>query len=97
MDDKEKIKAMAAPNSGRIATALEGLLEVSEKNLKVNEDILAEAKANHSAWLGATTKRFYVSLATVVLMSVAFYVDDEKKSAFLTGVIDLLSFGSFLL
>ena len=100
MEDIDKLKKMAAPNSERIAVAVEALLEVGRDNLKVNEDILEAKKTNHAAWLSATARRFYVSLVTVLLMGSMFYVDiilDGKDSTFLNTILRWLDFVSAIL
>ena len=81
----------------KINEKLGKIIEVSVEKRDITNEILAVKKKQHSDWMTATAKRFYVSLVTVVLMGSAFYVDiilDGKDSAFLNGLIDMLSFWS---
>ena len=78
MSDSNDIKEAANPyaqlaketleHSGKtdtVITLLGAICDVIDANLRVNEDILEEKKANHAAWLKATNRRFYISLVAV--------------------------------
>ena len=83
----------------KINEKLGKLIEVSVEKRDITSEILTVKKQQHSDWMAATAKRFYVSLVTVVLMGTAFYVDiilDGKESVFLNGLIEILSFGGSL-
>lgn len=52
--------------------------DLLEENLNVNQDILEEKKNNHSAWIKATNRRFYISLAAVMVTGAVLYLDVLK-------------------
>jgi hypothetical protein len=61
-----------------VITLLGVLCDTVEENLNINADILDEKKANHSAWLKATNRRFYISLAAVMVTGAVLYLDVLK-------------------
>ena len=54
---------------------LSNMRDVLDSNLLVNLDILEEKKSNHSAWLKATNRRFYISLVAVLVTGAVLYLD----------------------
>ena len=81
MDEKQSVApkftdlAQLTHNNGvkldAVVTLLGVIAESNDANVQCSNDILEEKKRNHKAWLWATTKRFYQSLVTIVLMVTA--------------------------
>ena len=91
MSDLDDIKAAANPyaqlteatnkhaeKTDTVITLLVAIANGIDANLLVNEDILEEKKANHNAWIKATNRRFYISLAAVLVTGAVLYLDVLK-------------------
>ena len=105
MSDSNDIKAAANPyaqltkstnkhaeKTDTVITFLSALCDLSEANLNVSADILEEKKSNHSAWLRATNRRFYISLAAVLVTGAVLYLDVLKlnvDSEIVNGLINI--------
>ena len=91
MSDSNDIKEAANPyaqlaketlehseKTDTVITLLGAICDVIDANLRVNEDILEEKKANHAAWIKATNRRFYISLVAVMVTGAVLYLDVLK-------------------
>lgn len=67
-----------AAKTDTVITLLGAICDVIDANLLVNQDILKEKKENHAAWIKATNKRFYISLAAVMVTGAVLYLDVLK-------------------
>ena len=75
-----------------VITLLGAICDVMDANLNVNKDILDEKKANHAAWIKATNRRFYISLAAVMVTGAVLYLDVLKlneNSEIVGSVVDI--------
>lgn len=75
-----------------VITLLVAICDVIDANLLVNQDILEEKKNNHTAWIKATNRRFYISLAAVMVTGAVLYLDVLKlneNSEIVGGVIGI--------
>ena len=91
MSDSNDIRAAANPytqltkainkhaaKTDTVITVLSAICGAIDDNLLVNQDILEEKKANHAAWIKATNRRFYISLAAVMVTGAVLYLDVLK-------------------
>ena len=105
MDEIDKVKEAANPfiqltkatnkhsaKTDTVITLLSAICDVIDANLLVNQDILEEKKANHAAWIKATNRRFYISLAAVMVTGAVLYLDVLKlneNSEIVGSVVDI--------
>jgi len=105
MSDLDDIKAAANPytqltkatnehaeKTDTVITLLGAICNVIDANLLVNKDILEEKKANHSAWIKATNRRFYISLVAVLVTGAVLYLDVlqlNENSEIVGSVVDI--------
>ena len=106
MSDLDDIKAAANPyaqltkatnkhaaKTDTVITLLGLICDVIDANLLVNQDILEEKKRNHSAWIKATNRRFYISLSAVMVTGAVLYLDVlqlNENSEIIGSVIDMV-------
>ncbi len=87
--ETDELKNLAAPKLAKakeeqndrldtVVTLLGALCDTVDSNLLVSLDILEEKKSNHSAWIRATNRRFYISLAAVMVTGAVLYLDVLK-------------------
>ena len=94
----EKLKERAAPKHTELMTVMVRLYneQVNTNNILLEGnnsmvDLIELKKSQHKAWIDATSRRFYVSLATVTLTCIIFYLDDAKVIAStFNGVMDIV-------